>query len=371
MRIYLDHNATSPLLPDVKKAMIARLGEPLNASSVHGEGRQGRKVIENARVQVARLVGADLKGVTFTSGGTEANNTALSPKIQFGSKVRKFSTLFVSAVEHPCVLSGGRFAFDRTHLLPVTENGVLDLMAFRKAIKDHPAPFVSVMLANNETGVINPIEEIAAIVHGQNGFLHVDAVQAAGKISIDIYKLEADSLSLSAHKIGGPQGVGAVVRRGADIGIPAFVIGGGQELGFRGGTENVAGIEGFGVAAWEALATLEDNNGLQQKLENGLKNICEDITIFGEGVPRLPNTTCFSLPGKRAETIVIAYDMAGIAISSGSACSSGKVGASHVLKAMGVADDLAGGAIRISTGWNTSAADIDAFLETTEKLLKR
>ena len=369
MRIYLDHNATSPLRTSVKEALINRLGAPLNPSSVHQEGRQGRKVIEAAREKVAALVGADPKAVVFTSGGTEANNMALSPRVQFGSEVRVFNALFVSAVEHPCILAGGRFSKEQINHLPVDESGIVDLERAAALLADIEAPFVSVMLANNETGVIQPIDALAEIVHGQGGFLHVDAVQAAGKIPIDIFELEADSMTVSAHKIGGPQGVGALIRRQVGVGIPALMTGGGQELGYRGGTENVAGIEGFGIAAEEALLQLPADNSLQTQLEQGLKALSNEIVIFAESAPRLPNTTCFSLPNKRAETAVIAYDMAGVAVSSGSACSSGKVGASHVLEAMGVPQEQAAGAIRVSTGWNSKAEDIEEFIAATAKLL--
>lgn len=368
MRTYLDHNATSPIRPSVIEAMTARMGLPLNASSVHGEGREGRKVIERAREEVAALVGADPKGVTFTSGGTEANNTVLSPIIQFGSEKREFTKLFVSAVEHPCVLAGGRFKKDAIQLLPVDGNGVVRLDNARDALANIERPFVSCMFANNETGVIQPIAELGSIVHEREGFFHVDAVQAAGKVPIDIFELEVDAMTLSAHKLGGPQGVGAIARRLIGTGIPALMSGGGQELGYRGGTENVVGIEGFGVAAREALDAMGDGR-LQSQLEEGLKSLSSEIVIFGEGVERLPNTTCFSLPDKRAETALIAYDMAGFAVSSGSACSSGKVGPSHVLEAMGVAPDIGLGAVRVSTGWNTTSDDIERFLEKTKNLI--
>lgn len=328
-----------------------------------------RKVLEQAREKVAALVAADSKGVTFTGGGTEANNTVLSSRVQFGSGMRAFFPLFVSAVEHPCVLAGGRFSKSDILLLRVNENGVVDLAELERTLSSRERPFVSVMFANNETGVIQPIKEIATLVHARDGFLHVDAVQAAGKISIDIFELEADVMTLSAHKIGGPQGVGAIVRRQVGMGIPALLSGGGQELGYRGGTENVAGIEGFGIAAQEALLQSGCGSILQDRLERGLKGLSNEIVVFGEAVQRLASTTCFSLPGKRAETAVISYDMAGIAVSSGSACSSGKVGPSHVLEAMGVPSELAVGAIRVSTGWNTVEDDIDAFLSATKRLL--
>lgn len=369
MRIYLDHNATSPLRPVARETMIGLMEKPLNPSSVHGEGREGRKVIEGAREKVAMLVGADPKAVTFTGGGTEANNTVLGPNIQFGSTKRQFESLLASSIEHPCVLAGGRFEKGEIHQLPVDTQGVVDLDALEAALKDHSPAVVSVMFANNETGVIQPIEEIAQLVHAHDGFLHVDAVQAVGKLTIDIFELEADVMTVSAHKIGGPQGIGAIIRRSAGTAFPPLMSGGGQELGYRAGTENVAGIAGFGVAAEEALAALPASNALQEQLERGLKALSNEIVIFGAGAARLANTTCFSLPNKRAETAIIAYDMAGIAVSSGSACSSGKVGASHVLSAMGVSDDVAAGAIRVSTGWNSVESDVEGFLSATSKLL--
>ncbi len=367
MRIYLDHNATSPLRPIAQKAMLECLGKPLNASSIHGEGREGCKKIEQARSQVAALVGVDPKGVTFTSGGTEANNTVLSPHLQFGSEKRYFEKLFVSSIEHPCVLSGGRFRQENLNFLPVDENGIVKLDALAEILNVEEAPFVSVMAANNETGVIQPIEEISKIVHEANGFLHVDAVQAAGKMNIDIFEYEADVMTLSAHKIGGPQGVGAIVRRSPGLGIPALLKGGGQELGYRAGTENVAAIAGFGAAAEEACLNISNDDRLQKRLEAGLKMLSSDFVIFADEVARLPNTTCFAKIGKKAETALISYDMAGIAVSSGSACSSGKVGPSHVLQAMGFEGDLALGAIRVSTGWNTVEDDIDSFLNVTRR----
>lgn len=369
MRVYLDHNATSPLRPKVRQALIERMSMPLNPSSVHAEGRAGRKVIERARMQVAALVGADAKAVTFTGGGTEANNTALSPHVQVGSSLKTYNLLFVSAIEHPCVLAGGRFPKNDVRQLVVDSDGIVILDALEQALKAYEGTFVSVMLANNETGVIQPIDQIGELVHRQGGILHVDAVQAAGKIPIDIMELGADLMTLSAHKIGGPQGVGAIVRRSVGLSLPPLLTGGGQELGARGGTENVAGIEGFGVAADEVLTHLDKGSSIAGKLENGLMTLSDKIQIFGKNAPRLPNTTCFSLPGKRAETAVISYDMADIAISSGSACSSGKVGASHVLKAMGIDEEIAQSAIRVSTGWSTTEDDIVTFLNVTKRLL--
>ena len=364
MRIYLDHNATSPLRPSVKEALMTRLGAPLNPSSVHQEGRQGRKVIEAAREKVAALVGADPKAVVFTSGGTEANNMALSPRIQFGSEVRLFNTLFVSAVEHPCVLAGGRFSKEQMHFLPVDENGIVDLEKAASLLADVEAPFVSVMLANNETGVIQPVAEAAAMMRAAGGLTHCDAVQALGKIKVNAMLLGVDYLVLSAHKCGGPMGVGAVwMRRGAPL-KPVF-LGGGQERSLRSGTENLAGISGFGAAAAASVAALTDMEALAP-LRDAMEKLLQleaGVTVFGENAPRLPNTSCFGLEGFRAETQVMAMDLADVCISAGSACSSGKVKTSGVLAAMGVSDALASCAIRTSFGWNSAPDDFEAVAD--------
>jgi cysteine desulfurase len=337
---------------------------------VHGEGRAARRLIEDARAQVASLVGADSKVVTFTSGATEANMLALHTSL--GDR------LFVSAVEHPSVRSGGRFPAELVEELPVDGDGVVDLHALRSAIARAKRPLTSVMLANNETGVIEPIEQIAQIVHAANGLLHVDAVQGPGRLDCDIKTLGADLISLSAHKLGGPQGVGALIRRG-DIQMEPLIRGGGQERGLRAGTENVAAIAGFGVACAAAAATWRSDairmTELRDRLEAGILARVPQAVIFGQGAPRLPNTTLFAVPGFKAETAIIAFDLNGIAVSSGSACSSGKVQTSHVLAAMGVEPELARGALRVSLGWSTSDADVENLLKALTKvsssLLKR
>jgi cysteine desulfurase len=279
--------------------------------------------------------------------------------------------LFVSAIEHPSVRSGGRFPADAVEELPVTGAGVVDLHALRSAIARAERPFVSVMLANNETGVIQPIADIAAIVHTANGVLHVDAVQGPGRVACRIGELGADLMSLSAHKLGGPQGAGALVSRGdIHIGEP-LIKGGGQERGLRAGTENVAAIAGFGAAAAVSANQADATRmaGSRDRLEAGIKAILPEVLIFGESAPRLPNTTLFAVPGMKAETAIISFDLNGIAVSSGSACSSGKVQASHVLAAMGVEPSLAQGAVRVSLGWSTSESDIENLLNALTKVV--
>ena len=366
-RAYFDWNATAPLCDAARDAMVAALAATGNASSVHAEGRAARALIEKARAEVAALVGAEPKNVTFTSGGTEANALALTPAIETRSERAPRDKLFVSAVEHPSVRSGGRFG--SVTELPVDTDGRVQLAPLPQLLSAAQRPLVSVMLANNETGVIQPIAEIAAIVHAANGLLHVDAVQGPGRIACDIEALGADLMTVSAHKIGGPQGAGALIRRG-DIHIAEPLIrGGGQERNTRAGTENVAAIAGFGAAAAETkqrdparIAAMRD------ELEAELRQITPEIVVFGAHVARLPNTTLFALPGAKAETAIIAFDLNGIAASSGSACSSGKVQPSHVLAAMGVDPALAMGAIRLSIGPTTNSNDVGMLLSAWRKI---
>ncbi len=379
-RAYLDWNATAPLRAEARAAMLDVLDVRGNPSSVHAEGRAARQIVERARRQVAEFGGADPADVIFTSSATEANMLALSPlwaSANGALKGRSFARLLVSAVEHPSVLAGGRFAAGSVNTLPVGVDGRLDLEALRKALVGSPA-LVSVMLANNETGILQPVSEIADLVHEAGGLLHVDAVQAPGRIACNIKDLKADLLTLSAHKLGGPKGAGALIARaGLHLADP-LIRGGGQERGLRAGTENIAGIAGFGAAAAAIAASREAEarhmSRLQAKLEAGLRAITPDVLIAGESGNRLPNTTCLMHRGLRAETAVIALDLAGVAVSSGAACSSGKVQPSHVLLAMGVSPGLAQGAIRISTGPATSVADIDlclnAWTKVAESLLK-
>ncbi len=341
-----------------------------NPSSVHAEGRQARRLLEDARAAIAAAVGARPHDVVFSSGGTEANALALTPGLRRGTG-QSVQRLLVSAIEHTSVLAGGRFPPESIGTIKVTGSGLVDLNHLRASLAAGPPALVSVMLANNETGAVQPISEIADVVHEAGGLLHVDAIQALGKIPIDIKLLKADLLTLSAHKIGGPKGVGAVVLAEDVQGLEPLLRGGGQELGRRAGTENVAGIAAFGAATRAAISALPDDStrlgALRERLEQGLRQTLGMI-VFGEAAPRLPNTTLFTVPGLKAETAVIGFDLAGIAVSSGSACSSGKVQPSHVLDAMGFSRDLAQGAVRLSLGWSTSEADIDLALEAWRKL---
>ncbi|MET0678847.1 MAG: cysteine desulfurase family protein [Bradyrhizobium sp.] len=369
-RVYLDWNATTPLREEARQAMAAAWDLAGNPSSVHTEGRRARRLVEDARGAVASAIGARPQDVVFTSGGTEANTLALVPGLHRpgGQPLRR---LLLSAMEHPSVLSGGRFRPDAIAAIEVNGSGVVKVDHLRALLSDGPAALVSVMLANNETGAIQPIREVAEITHQAGGVLHVDAIQALGKIPIDINSLGADLLTLSAHKIGGPKGVGALVVAGDLQGLEPLLRGGGQELGRRAGTENVAGIAAFGAATTAAIAALPDQASrvalLRRRLEEGLLQ-AHKVIVFSSDVPRLPNTTLFTAPGLSAETAVIGFDLGGIAVSSGSACSSGKVQPSHVLAAMGVPPDLARGAVRLSLGWSTSQTDIDFALQTWRKL---
>lgn len=369
-RVYLDWNATTPLRPEAREAMAAAWDLPGNPSSVHAEGRKARRLVEDARAAVAGAVGALPRNVVFTSGGTEANALALTPGLRLKSAA-PVQRLVVSAIEHASVLAGGRFPADAITAVGVSGSGLLELDRLRETLAGGPPALVSVMLANNETGAVQPIAEAADIVHAAGGVLHVDAIQALGKIPFDISGLNVDLVTVSAHKIGGPKGVGAVVWAEGVLGLEPLLRGGGQERGHRAGTENVAGIAGFGAAVRAAIDALEKEairlETLRNRLETGLLQTPRAL-IFSRDVRRLPNTTLFTVPGLRAETAVIGFDLGGIAVSSGSACSSGKVQPSHVLEAMGFDRELAQGAVRLSLGWSTCEADIDRCLEAWRKL---
>ena len=372
-RSYFDWNATAPLREEARAAMTEALAVVGNPSSVHAEGRTVRRLVEEAREQVAALVGARPAAVTFTSSGTEANMLALTPAIESPAEKRPRGRLLLSAVEHVSVRAGGRFPRQAISEIAVAADGRLDLAALAAALAAAPRPLVSLMLANNETGVIQPVAEAAAMAHAAGGLLHVDAVQAVGRIPCDIAALGADLLTLSAHKIGGPKGVGALIRLSDDIHLAEPLIGGGgQERGLRAGTENVAGIAGFAAAAAAARRAWRSEVAhmlaLRDRLEASLKTISPLAVIFGANAARLPNTTLFTVPGLKAETAVIAFDLEGVAVSSGAACSSGKVQPSHVLAAMGVSPEFARGAVRVSLGWSTTATDIDKFLNAWTKL---
>ncbi|RUU11167.1 cysteine desulfurase [Mesorhizobium sp. USDA-HM6] len=364
-RAYLDYNASAPLIAEARAAMVAAL-DAANPSSVHSEGRAARRLIEDARRDVARLVNAKPEHVVFTSGATEAASTLLVPDWQMGRGSIRMSHLYVSEADHPCVLGGGRFPATQVTRIGVDRNGIADLDALTAALASHEKadglPLVTIHSANNETGVIQPVGRIAEAVKAAGGVLVVDAVQAAGRIPIDMSAPYADYLILSSHKIGGPKGVGAIVAR-SDLMMPKpLVNGGGQEKGHRAGTENLPGIAGFGAAARAALAGLEGMDAVarrREEIEAIVQEIAPDAEIFGIGAPRLANTTFFAIPGVKAETAQIAFDLGGVALSAGSACSSGKVGPSHVLKAMGHGDSL--GALRVSIGRATGAEEIEAF----------
>lgn len=363
MHAYLDHNATTPVRPEAAAAVADALAHGGNPSSVHRFGRLARRTVEEARERIAALVGADPTGVVFTSGGTEANNLALA-----GSGRARVLT---SAVEHASV----RDACDHAAEIPVDADGIvrLDILADMLAADARPT-LVSVMWANNETGAIQPVATIAALAHAQGALLHCDAVQAAGRVPIDMEVVGIDLLTLSAHKLGGPTGSGALVlRNGLDI--AAILRGGGQERGRRAGTENVPAIAGFGVAATCALRgqAVEAARlaALRVLLEGEVRARVPAAAIHAANAVRLPNTSCIGLPGLRGEVQVVALDLAGVAVSAGAACSSGKVAPSHVLAAMGLDEAAAAEAIRVSLGWTTTAADIDRFLDAWTALAAR
>jgi len=369
-RVYLDWNATTPLGPEARQAMAAAWDLLGNPSSVHAEGRQARRLVEGAREAVAEAVGAQARNVVFTSSGTEANALALTPGLRRGAGAR-VQRLLVSAIEHASVLAGGRFQPDAIRKLRVNSMGQVDLDYLRSLVAGDAPALVSIMAANNETGALQPVREAAEIVHQAGGLLHIDAIQALGRIPCDINEIGVDLATLSAHKIGGPKGVGALVLADGIEGIDPILRGGGQEFGRRAGTENVAGIAGFGAAVEAAVARRDVNadrlETLRNRLETGLRETPE-LIIFSNEAPRLPNTTLFTVPGLRAETAVIGFDLAGIAVSSGSACSSGKVQPSHVLEAMGFSKSLSQGAVRLSLGWSTTEAEIDCCLKAWRKL---
>ncbi len=372
-RVYLDWNATAPLRGEAQRALQDAAGLVGNPSSVHAEGRAARRLVEQAREEVAALVGAQPADVIFTSSGTEANMLALTPAIETAGEKRPRDRLLMSAIEHPSVRAGGRFPREAIEDIPVEADGRVDLAALAEAVSKATRPLVSLMLANNETGVVQPVAEAGTIVHAAGGLLHVDAVQAAGRIPCDIRALGADLLTLSAHKSGGATGAGALVRAGEHIHFADPLIrGGGQERGLRAGTENVAGIAAFGAAAAAARRQLAEEAAhmlaLRTLVEEGLRAISSQAVILGAAAERLPNTTLLALDGIKAETAVIALDLEGIAVSAGAACSSGKVQSSHVLAAMGVSPALGRGALRVSLGWTTTKADIERFLSAWRKL---
>ena len=375
-RAYLDHNASAPLVPEARAAMLAALDIDANASSVHAEGRAARRIVEQARREVAALVGGRPEHVVFTSGATEAASTLLSPDWRLGRAPLRMARLVVSAADHPCILGGGRFGPEAVSVIGVDAGGIVDLTGLEAVLAGHdreegPA-LVAIHAANNETGIIQPVREIARLAKAHGAVLVVDAVQAAGRVNLDISGECGDFLILSSHKIGGPKGAGAFIGA-SDLMMPAPLIrGGGQEKGHRAGTENLAAIAGFGAAARAALAGLGGMERVREqrdRFEAALLALAPDAVIFGRGAGRLPNTLFFALPGIKAETAQIAFDLAGVALSAGSACSSGKVGPSHVLKAMGVEGDLGG--LRVSIGRETGEAELAAFRAALAAIIER
>ena len=356
-RTYLDHNATSPLKPEAREAMLAVMDQPTNASSIHAEGRHARAFLEKARTQVAHLTGTLPGNVYFTSGATEANNWVLR-----GMTGRPALT---SAIEHPSVTN----AAEATRV-PVTRDGVIDLEALERALKAAPVPvLLSVMLVNNETGVIQPTRAISELGHRYGALVHGDGVQAAGRVSVAMDDLGLDYMTLSSHKLGGPQGAGALVAA-PSAPLDGWMRGGTQENRRRAGTQNVMGIAGFGAAAGSA-GSLRDFSPLRDGLEAGLRAFCRDVIVAGATTPRTGNTTMFAAPGLPAEMQIVALDLDGIAVSSGAACSSGKVEPSPVLTAMGYDAATATSAIRVSFGWTNTEADVAKFLASWQTLYLR
>lgn len=375
-RLYFDWNATAPIRAEAAARMIEVLSVIGNPSSVHAEGRAARAILDTARRDVAALVNTDEGNVVFTSGGTEAAAMVLAPEWSVEGKRRTFTRLLIGATEHVAVLAGGDFAAEARLTIPVGSDGRLDLGELESLLAASAEPaLVAVQAANNETGVLQPISEIASLVHAHGGLLLCDAVQAAGRIPLDIGDMGVDALILSAHKIGGPQGTGALILRSQAITpVKRLFRGGGQEMGRRAGTEAVAAIAAFGVAANLSLLELPQAPArmaaLRDKLENQLLSRLAGAKIFCRDAPRLPNTTLIGLEGAPAATLLMALDLSGIAVSSGSACSSGKVKRSHVLDAMNVPRGLAESAIRASLGRSTSEADINRFVEAFETAAK-
>lgn len=369
-RANLDHNATSPVRPAAQAAAMAALELPGNPSSVHAEGRAAKALLEASRDQVARAFGARPGDVMFTSGATEALNTVLRPQAFAGR-----TKLLIGATEHVAALHGHGFDSAGTQAIPVDALGLLDLKWLEHALSAQPGQaIIAVQAANNETGVLQPMKLIAALARAHGAVLVCDAVQMPGRAPCRLGDLEADVLVISAHKFGGPKGIGAIILGNCDLPLASALLrGGGQELRRRPGTENLAGIAALAAALVEAVAQQEGEAvrlaGLRDELERQVCALAPEAVFFGANAPRLPNTSLFAIPGLRAEMLLMAFDLAGIAVSSGAACSSGKVARSHVLDAMGIAPYFADGAIRASLGWTTTEADITKFAEALAKIV--
>jgi cysteine desulfurase len=367
---YLDYNATAPAKPQVAEVVARILLEGGNPSSIHGKGRAARGLVETARDQVAALVGAPAKGVTFTGSGTEANNLVFAGAVT----ANKVERLIVSATDHESIAAPAEAADIEVVILGCDQDGTIDAETLSECLaKSNKKTLVSIMLANNETGRIQDIAGLAKVAHEAGAIAHCDAVQAAGKIEVDFASLDVDLMSLASHKFAGPQGVGALIRK-PSVDVKAQLLGGGQELGRRSGTENLAGIVGFGIAADLAksgLSKMGDLKAWRDALEQKIKAAAPEAVIICENVERLPNTSLIALPGIGAETQVMSLDLAGFCVSSGSACSSGKVSASGALKAMGFGSDIAGSAVRVSLGWKSEAAELEEFFKAWAKMRER
>lgn len=373
-RAYLDWNASAPLLPEARAAMLSAMEHVGNPSSIYAEGRAARALVEQARADVAALVGGEAENIVFTSGATEAINAVLRRGLVgcCGRELAVGARVILGASEHAAAFSA---AGASAEIAPLDMAGRIDQARLAALLAAGPSALVMIQLANNETGIVQDIPALAGIVHAAGGALVVDAVQGPGRLPLDIKALGADALILSAHKFGGPKGAGALVFAESRTRLAsAFVAGGGQERGQRGGTENIPGIAGMGAAARVVHAmdeAAETMIRLREHFENRLSHIAPNARIVGEGAPRLPNTTCFAIPGLAAEKALIAFDLEGVAVSSGSACSSGKVKASHVLQAMGAPDWVLRGAIRVSIGPTTTMDDIERCLASIEKQVAR
>lgn len=359
--LYLDHNATAPVWDAVIDAVSQTLRSTGNASSIHAHGRAARHAVERARDIVANAVGASSAHLTFSGGATESNNTV----------IRAFAAqkILVAATDHVSVVD----AADNLVRIPVLSNGLIDEAAFATLLTEQKPALVSVMIANNETGVIQDIQKLANLAHRHGALFHADAVQALGRLPVDMKTMGIDIITLSAHKIGGPQGVGAHITR-PGISMAPLLRGGGQERRQRAGTENIPGIVGFGVAAQQALQSMDRMHStaiLRDRLERSILAATPQAVIIGGAAPRLPNTLCFALPGFGSETALMGFDLEKISVSSGSACSSGTVKKSHVLAAMGLPDDIAAGSIRVSLTWSTTQSDIDRVIDVWQKITAR
>lgn len=376
-RAYLDHNATTPLRPEARAAISAGLDLWGNASSVHAEGRMARARLEAARAEIASLIGTAGKNVVFTSGATEALNLVLTPALEIGRQTAPFERLLIAGGEHACVVSGHRFPAGAVETVPLTADGVLDLEALASALSRHAGSrtLLALQAANNEIGVVQPVNAAAALVHEAGGAVVCDAAQAAGRIACDFAALNVDVLAISAHKFGGPKGIGALCFASDGYHIRSMMLrGGGQERGLRAGTENIAAAMGFAAALAAAVGELESLGSRLADCRDGLERrigeITPDVIFFGTRAQRLPNTSNFAVPAIEAQLLLMSLDLEGVAVSSGSACSSGKVKRSHVLEAMGIPTDLAQGAIRVSLGWNSEAGDLALFERAFERSVR-